>query len=451
VGRPGEGGGRELALLSRLPGGEPALLGATGLAGDDEWRSLIASAHDDLLRVECGDARLEAPRGELREGRLALMGAGEARFRALRVAGLDIHEFTFFASRFRSFAEHIASHDGRPRTLLPDMMGQGSTTDTVAGLWGRTRNEIGAAMQRGGAPGARQAMFRDWIGRLGLPLIQEVPHLHVSRVVVGGDTHAFLLESPEPLDFTGDVTTALRQRVQAAGGGDQAILPSLGELLDEASDGRLGLARRTPASHRRLLERPTVTSELDAALASSAPVAGRALSSPVGLMTVGRRDGVLDVCLGEQAAGLRPGDRVEVFEIDGPQLRRWAGRAARRSGGGLRVRAEEEQVRSLPTTTLDLPLDRLDGVVVAVDPARGVVIDGLLPHWEWQDVAVRVLQDETALRALLIPVDAAGDAIALAGARYRLEFVLDRPRWSTTDPPDADNRYRDEAAITLAG
>ena len=92
----------------------------------------------------------------------------------------------------------------------------------------------------------------------------------------------------------------------------------------------------------------------------------------------------------------------------------------------------------------------LDGIKIAVDPGRGLIVDWYFPWWEWRDVTLAVLQDETALRALLVPVDTAGSAIGLTSSTYEIRFKIDRARWTTTDPPDADNPYQDESTLVLA-
>jgi hypothetical protein len=69
-------------------------------------------------------------------------------------------------------------------------------------------------------------------------------------------------------------------------------------------------------------------------------------------------------------------------------------------------------------------------------------------HQGWRFEIVDLVPTR-ALRAILIPVNGAGNHVTLGSRRYRMRFRMDRPRWSTTEAPDEDNRYRDEATIVL--
>ena len=58
----------------------------------------------------------------------------------------------------------------------------------------------------------RQKLFERWTQELGLPLKDEVNELEISRFVNGTSTEFFLIESPEPIDFTEETTIELTQR-----------------------------------------------------------------------------------------------------------------------------------------------------------------------------------------------------------------------------------------------
>jgi len=64
-----------------------------------------------------------------------------------------------------------------------------------------------------------------------------------------------------------------------------------------------------------------------------------------------------------------------------------------------------------------------------------------------QPMLVLTNGDET--RGLMLPVNAAGAAIALPGGRYRFNFAVDRPRWRAA-APDATSNYRAQATIDAA-
>src|SRR5262249_31795144 len=74
--------------------------------------------------------------------------------------------------------------------------------------------EIAAAMQADADATARQDLFDRWGAGLGLPIRQEVQVLALTQFTQAAQPDLILLESPEPFDFTGDVTLEL-VRVQS--------------------------------------------------------------------------------------------------------------------------------------------------------------------------------------------------------------------------------------------
>src|SRR4051794_29048578 len=69
-------------------------------------------------------------------------------------------------------------------------------------------------MSRDADAGERQALFNRWVRGLGLPLRVDLGGLSVSVVRdAGGAAAALLLESPEPLDLTTEITPTLTRRV----------------------------------------------------------------------------------------------------------------------------------------------------------------------------------------------------------------------------------------------
>lgn len=173
--------GSNLRLVRRT-GATEQELGSAALSGEGP-RLLSVTAFDDELEARVGTARVRAPRGDARAGRLALAAEGAAKFRALRVDGLDAYRFELQVSRYDDFAAHIASFAGTVTPLSP----LAPATATAA--------ELEAA----GAP------FAKWIAALALPLRAEP-----QRLEIGADPEGLLLvESPEPLGA--DVEVRLRQ------------------------------------------------------------------------------------------------------------------------------------------------------------------------------------------------------------------------------------------------
>ncbi|MDQ3136264.1 MAG: hypothetical protein M3Q93_01590, partial [Gemmatimonadota bacterium] len=209
------GGARRLVIRRRTAGAEwlevaAAPLPAAGATPD----TLTVTAFDDRLRAAVGEVVVEAERGTARDGRLALVAQGSAEFGSLRVRGVTLYAFPVRTSRFVSFADHFASWKGTLPVLAPDTLGAGTTTSTVPALWGTTAAAISAAMAPAVSDAApRDALFRQWVGALGLPLAEEVNVCELSRYVESGATTLLVLESPEPIDCSLEVSVRLQRRV----------------------------------------------------------------------------------------------------------------------------------------------------------------------------------------------------------------------------------------------
>jgi len=170
-----------LHIASRTGAQETEL--ATAPVGAAPALTLSVTAYDDTIVATAGTARLSVPRGDAREGRLALLAEGAASFASLRVDGLDAWRAEFDISRFDDFATHVGSFGGTVRRL-PAI---GTPAATVAELAGR------------GAP------FSEWVAALGIALQQDLETLDIGLHASG----VLVIESPEP--FGGDLRITLRQ------------------------------------------------------------------------------------------------------------------------------------------------------------------------------------------------------------------------------------------------
>jgi hypothetical protein len=212
------GAGRQLVIYSRTDAGGLNVVKQEPLPPPSDAAapiSLAVTGYDDQLQAQVGDTRIRVDRVGQGTGRCCLLATGPARFSALSVHGLDVYAFPVRVSRFRSFEDHVRSFDGTVASLGPDALGGGTTTSTVAALWSATRTAVAAAMAPGADAGARQALFDRWIRALGLPLRVDLARLSVGAVRdPSGAAVALLLESPEPLDFTTEITATLSRRVR---------------------------------------------------------------------------------------------------------------------------------------------------------------------------------------------------------------------------------------------
>lgn len=421
--------GRRLVLYRRTSGAEMIELAHEALpaaADPTAAISLQVSGFDDRIQLRVGEQSIEAERDEQREGRVALVASGGAEFRNLRLAGVPIYAFPFRTSRYRSFNEHVLSWSGRIDDVQPDALGPGTTTGTIASLWTATQADITAAMQADAPAAARDAVFGRWLKELGLALKDEVPAFEVSRYLVNAQTAALLLESPEPIDFTTEVTAKLERRINI--------------IVDPALGGGPGGARI------QVPDGPDMPA--------------------VSILDVSRHAEGLDLDLAlHNVATLLTDDRVILVESVEPsgnpdggvaRLRVYTGRLAI-SSRTARVRTYESD----DVTVVRAADSIFRAALAGVTPGRAIAIlpgisalggQGLVPvpDFIYLPVALHVLQSGSGRQALVVPMANAAAPLLLAPGTYRLTLTINRARWSTTAPPDANNHYTDSAALVLA-
>ena len=167
-------------------------------AGLEAPFTLELNAYEDAWKAAVGAAELTTPRGPDDTGRLAMAVNGNGAFTALTVEALDLYRFEFLTSRYPDFAAHIASWPGRLQSL-PEVA---PATTTPVALVAST--PIADLMRPGSDPAARQRAFDLWIAALGIPVHTDLDHLEISR-----RQGLILIESPEPLPITEDVSLQL--------------------------------------------------------------------------------------------------------------------------------------------------------------------------------------------------------------------------------------------------
>jgi len=393
------------------------------------------NGYDDRIQVTVGEQSIDAERDEQREGRVAMVAFGPAQFRNLRIAGVAIYAFPFRTSRYRSFHEHLLSWPGRVDTAVPDALGAGTTTAGTGGLWASTQADVVAAMRPDAPAASRDGVFGRWLKELGLGLKADVATLEVTRYLLNGKTAAILLESPEPIDFSMEVTPVLEQRIET----DVIVDPPFGTPSGPVVGGR-GLEGLPGAT---LADRTSVA-------ATVAP--------SVAIRDISRHSDGLDVefALRDLPVGALTDDRVLLVEpVASDRLRVYTGHIGV-SATGARVRAYQSDDVTVLRDADSLFHAALEGATpghtVAVLPGLiAVGVPGLVtvPIFTYVSIDVRVLQSGSALQALILPISAAGVPDLLAPGTYRLTLAINRSRWSTTAAPDDLNRYTDSAALLL--
>jgi hypothetical protein len=449
------GSARRLALYRRSSGTAFDLLAQAALPVPEDAAapvSLRVTAFDDRLRASTGEATIEADRGELRNGRLCLLAQGGAAFGTLDVRGLELYGFSVPISRFASFRQHVESFSGHVGRTVPNMLGAATTVTTVAALWQATRAQADAVMKPEAQDTARHGLFERWLHELGLPVRDDATRLELTRFEEGGKTTLVLLEGPEPLDFTEEVSATMSWRRPAASG--DGGLSLTGPAL---KTGQRPVARERPGLLREDVHLPKGPGPPPEPVAEAleGAVADRRLS----ITGVERAGEGLTLSLDQDLLSgtpPAPGELVCVERTDdasGPHLRFYSGSVELGSAGAM-VRAapsDDLEVRSGSISSIvseQLALMK-SGTVVVLEAATGAVVGSVsLSTYVEEAIAVRLIQDAGARRALLIPVSGSS-AITLDGGDYRLTLSLSRKRWSTTEAPDSINTYSDKATLAL--
>ena len=481
----GGGGPSRLVIRRRLASGGLDELAATELPADavagPDPVALAVTAFDDRLRASVGDAVVEVDRGDLRAGRLCLTADGPAAFASLQVHGLDMYAYRFGVSRYRSFEEHVGSWSGRIDDLVPDALGSGTTSATVAQLWSDTRDEVIAAMAPGAASADRERVFAAWSAALGLALKDDVTSLEVSRYVDGALTRALLIESPEPLDFTQEIAATLIAR-RPGGPGQEPVFPQPpgprplplplppgtrplppGTLdpggTRPGTPGAGGTRPIPPAAPGAGGTRPPRESLIDrleqVANAGALPLIPRPALPPVDetILDVEVIDDDVRLWLHPALANAGRLAAVVVGAGGDAQLYRGLVRPPFLSGNPAILQADPVgPLGQLPAGS-DLVAELATAQPGAVLLASDDLVD-LIGRWGGQplevdvEIDVQILQSGDARRALVIPVIGIATP-GLAAGPHRLTLSLSRARWQTTDAPDALNSYARSATLSL--
>jgi len=381
-----EGGSTFLALRRRrVAGATLEIVARTAIEVSDGPVPLAVTAFDDRVRAQVGQVVVEAEREELRDGCLGLVADGAATFHTLSVAGMPMYRFPIKTSRYRTFADHIASYNGVLGETSPESLGLSPiAASTVTTLYASTATRIAQAMTATGDAATRDALFSEWVAALSLSLRSDPAGLELSRYVLDGETRLLLLEGPEPLRFSHEIELALTRLM--GGWHPPDWLDDLRDAIVTSAEARLSLPRFT-----------------------------RPMPGNVAVVH----------------AGGAPGE-----------LRVFTGRMEKRRGGGAFVRARRAAdvhvidptllpplagLRPGAIALLDLDLVKVLGEVYPVDP---------LPLPPEPTPTFTVLSDGPQQRAILIPVRT-GSAVALDAGRWRLDFTFDRMRWRETTPSAA--------------
>jgi hypothetical protein len=209
------GGAARLAIVERRDGVITELAAARLPPDTPKPYVLECIAFDDRVRAIVGDVVVEPPgeRDDVRGGRLALVAIGGGRFSSLAVTALDAWRGHFRTSRYDDFARHIGSFGGTVETLDAGVAGGASAS--VADLLAQDSDAFAQAMTPAADSEARERLFGHWVEALALPLREAPRTLTLTRWLDGTSTQLLVVESPEPLAFSRDVSLGVRRRLHA--------------------------------------------------------------------------------------------------------------------------------------------------------------------------------------------------------------------------------------------
>ena len=415
-----EGTGHALVLRARHAGADTELARAdVALAGAF---LLHVTQFDDAVRAQVGETMVEAPRGALRAGRVALVADGPAAFAGIAIDALDIYAFEFATSSFESFAEHLGSFDGTAGTLSTGALGGTPLAGAVA--LGKALAGRAAVMASSADPQQRQMAFDALLTDLCIGLREGPLAVSIDRIFDSTGTLGLLLQSPDPISFTRDVALKLTRRTRVWVPGRRLWPfkfdrgPSVlnhGSHLAEFEAARL--AALAPGREQRM-----------AADAEALHVLHSVEFSVSGLRLSGRRK-------------LEPNDRIVRANerSDGTWIEVYGA-----PDGGVARLLETGPAASF-TRRSDLGPAALfkPGQFGLFNPHRPIVFG----QWENRDVAVPLvaLSNGVETAALLLSPTAA----LLAAGRYTLTFTFDRDRWLTSVPGDPEQHYHDSWSAEL--
>jgi hypothetical protein len=388
------GGAARLVIVERR-GGVSTEVAAAALVPDTPRPYVLECiAFDDRIRATVGDVVVEPPgeRSDLRGGRLALVATDGGRFTSLAVTALDAWRCQFHTSRYNDFSAHIGSFDGVAGTL--EAGAAGALTKSVADLLAQDSDAITDAMAPAADSEARERLFGGWIEALALPLREAPQALTLTRWVDGASNDLLVLESPEPLAFSRDVSLGVRRRLHVppphpGGIGDIAT------FIENLEFGEHALA---------------------------VPIRPRTLAS---LRAIVR--------------GVRAGHGVvyEVYVLP-----------ARKPGAARLTRPTIVQAGAAPGSFATIGPDEVGLIDIADRLLKPPFPVPPLPTYVI--VPVRILSNGDERRAFVIPVGMSpGALVPFPSGTYELTFAIDRARWRSA-APDATTNYRASATVAIS-
>jgi hypothetical protein len=361
--------------------------------------SLRVETFADRIRAGVAGVTLSIDRGARKAG-LCEIGAAAAAIVSLTVRGLEMYGFDFDTSRYRSFAEHVASAGGLVQ--LPIV----GAEETIPQLLSRLGGEIATAMRPEAPDSERERVFGEVARSLAVPLREAPDRFYLELATGEGGDRWLVLEGPEPLDLVEEVTLRLRHREP---------LPPID---------------------------PDLVGRVRAALADLFEPRPFPLPPPLdGHRRAGRAP------IGRSPAMLGPRGTAALADLLTPDVRPLPGGKPFISVVALGARL---LITALATgNTVSRPanglsrrdLRALAGITLFFDRA-GRLVDWTRPDdSDLRDVGFVAIQSATRTQALVIP------RTPLPSGDYRLDFEITRRWFDTSAAPGPDNAYHGQASL----
>lgn len=450
------------------------------VAAGDMPAILRVFSYDDKLRVYAGEQNIEMDRDDMRDGCLALFTQGDCRFHQLTVQGITMYNFPFSVSRFTSFTSHIQSFDSQVDVVENDTMGESAVVN-VSTLLTDTRIDIMKAMEPEASDLKRQEVFDVWQQALQFPLKDELNNLELSRYNIAGQTACFILESPEPLDFTEEVSLKLAAQQKIYN------LLSIDSLGDFNLADRLRLEDRQLLLNKKVLDRRVLNKRLFKNPQKTGAFNPSLLKGKKDKTDKLREIKILEFtpAKGRNKINIKlrlPSDFTSADISNLLFIKR---------GKGKGRRTDLTIYKSIPPKTQDITIDR----PMKIDPALGRLLikdivsiqaikndtdiisitdrntydtlikvpedtlmvyhleagllSGVNVTYTYEPVSTLILQSGNRQAALIIP-EISGVHQLISGGNYRLTFSIDRKRWDTTSAMDSDNTYKQNSSIEIS-
>jgi hypothetical protein len=423
-----DGGGHSLVVRLRDGSGEHELGRAPVQVGGAFL--LAVTSYDDIVRATVGNVSVDGPRGAVREGRVALVADGPAAFAGIAVGAIDIYAFEFVTSAYNSFGEHLGTYNGSLPTFAAGAFG--GTPTPVATVLTAHAADFSALMQPSADPQERQKLFDVVIGGLAIG-VQKTPRaVTITRLTDGSGTFGLILQSPEPISLTRDVTLTLTKHLRRWVPGaltHQLYLPQIRALTpihaaSNVPDSLEDIAKQVLST----LDQPATVQPPEAL--SKLNFAPNQVTVPQAIAKFGPQDRVARITSGPA------GNFVELYRAPSTAI-------GRNPSGAL--------IELIPVTEA---LKRPDvSAVAALDPGTVALLPVDTPgpiwygHWIEEDVPIPFVPFANGAETSVLILSQS--ATPLSAGTYTIHAVLDRDRWHASTITDPEQHYHDEGTVIL--